>query len=210
MEPRKYQEREQECQRCGGSFLAVSAKTCEACKVIIAKERQRERDAAKRVARKLANPDGVRRFAVKDRVCTMCGGTHQATARALFCEPCRKKHQTLRRQGKAKVTIVARTCKVCAHAFRGSYQRSYCDQCRAGVNAARKRNYEARKAAALREIEPRKRGQLPDRRPPACRECVYCEPREDFESGMVCRAEAMLRCQPYRPGAQPLVRKEKA
>ncbi len=204
-----YQEKEHTCSRCGGTYLAVSSKTCQPCKVIIARERQKERDEARRAARPPRDPNAPRKFTLRDMVCTMCGVTHQATASALFCPPCRHKHKNLVRMGKVKTVTVQRTCRVCKKVFEGSRQRSYCSECRAGINAARKRAYEARKAARLREIEPRRRGELPNRIPPACRECVYCEPREEFESGMVCRAEAMLRCKPYTLGAVPLVRKEK-
>ena len=60
-------------------------------------------------------------------------------------------------------------------------------------------------SCSWREIPPPDRPPPKPRRPePACMRCAYRKEAPEFETGYVCLAECMIRCNPWAPGAKPL------
>jgi hypothetical protein len=148
----------------------------------------------------------------REKTCPDCRGTYWGTGNSRRCGPCafaweRARNHSSKNKGGRERPRVERNCTVCGVLFEGSHKSLYCLPCGAEVRANSRKS--------LGELYPPRERLVPPPRqalkviPPPCRECVYCHPTEQFETGMLCRAEAMIRCQPYRPGAVPLVRKEK-
>ena len=153
-----------------------------------------------------------------DRQCKQCGVAFRGKITSHYCDECAAiRHRARNRTSNKPIPEMQKQCRVCAKVFTGTERMWYCPPCRQGVLRAQNAKRKARARARLLGLPPEPRKLKEDvapkkvrpTLPPPCRECVYCEPREDFESGMVCRAEAMLRCRPYAPGAVPLVKKEK-
>lgn len=146
----------------------------------------------------------------REKVCPDCGKTYWGTGGSRRCGPCafaRERERNRTTNPKKQMNQIEKNCAVCGVLFQGYRSALYCLPCGAEARERSKRPLGEVCLVAERLVPVPKSSQKVI--PPPCLECVYCHPTEEYEAGMACLAEAMLRCQPYRPGAQPLVRKEK-
>jgi uncharacterized Zn finger protein (UPF0148 family) len=152
------------------------------------------------------------------RACDRCNAPFVANTLGKYCPGCRAQvTREIRRRSLEKAAIKKHDgtqpgaivpCEICGLPFVGTAKRTACYVCRQKTRDEKRKQAAKQAAEAHKQAEAAPRQELPSRIPAPCRECIYCTPREDFETGMVCRAEAFTRCRPYRPGAVPLVRKK--
>jgi hypothetical protein len=138
---------------------------------------------------------------VYPKTCQKCGGFYRGNKLQRLCDPC--KVQDGRDCSADK--LIERTCQGCGEMFLGHKIAKRCVPCQAKhmreYNLNRKKvDYQARKAIAAGLNRPNL--------PPPCSRCHYCHETEAYPSGMVCLAEAFMRCQPWNMGAKPLKEKE--
>jgi hypothetical protein len=139
---------------------------------------------------------------VYPKTCQKCSGYFRGNKLQRLCDACRVAAD--RDCDPARQT--GRICMDCNVSFQGHRLTKRCVPCQAEYartyNLRRKKlEYEARKA--LRAAD-RSRPKIP----PACMRCHYCKETDAYPSGMVCLAEAFMRCQPWNLGAKPLKERE--
>lgn len=143
-----------------------------------------------------------------ERVCA-CGAEFVGTQRTKVCPICRV--QRVRygsRSLEEKQRQVPRGPKACIRCnadYMGVAQSKYCEPCVAQLYEDRKAAENAAYRAIPKLVKPSKLG---SRIPPPCQQCHYCKETDQYPSGMVCLAEAFMRCKPWSLGAKPLKEKK--
>lgn len=144
---------------------------------------------------------------VTDVTCRYCSVVFSAPRVNKACPECVIARLAERNRGEIR-SLVDKVCTICGQEYRGAGQSRYCVPCL--VQKRREKN-----AAYVEKLRSGHRARKPEpvrgsKIPPPCQQCHYCKETDMYPSGMVCLAEAFLRCQPLRPGAQPLKRRKNA
>lgn len=139
---------------------------------------------------------------VYPKTCKRCAGYFRGNKLQRLCDPCRVSVD----RDCDPARQMERTCLDCGACFLGYRLTRRCVPCQAEYsrqyNLRRKKTeYEAVKAL-------RAAGKIRPKLPPPCSRCHYCRETDQYASGMVCLAEAFMRCQPWSLGAKPLKEKE--
>ena len=140
------------------------------------------------------------------RTCEDCGGTYIGNSASRRCATCLVQRERLRmRKGKKPVVLTDKVCLACGKDYRGTRSEKACPECR----IAAKRERHSRSMARLYQRTKALRATRPASSvPPPCQRCHYCRETDQYPSGMVCLAEAFMRCQPWNLGAKPLKERE--
>lgn len=141
------------------------------------------------------------------KVCDDCGASYEGILRQKRCDICAVEHnrRESRGGGERKARPAVKVCQDCAVEFVGNAWSKVCSPC--GAIRLREAN-RVRKAAAWERLKA-KRAEVPaPKLPPPCQRCHYCHETDQYPSGMVCLAEAFMRCQPWNLGAKPLKERE--
>jgi ribosomal protein L33 len=145
----------------------------------------------------------------KPVTCMDCQKVFEGTYKHKRCAGCAveiQRQRALKASNNRVRVRIEKVCPDCNGHFIGPVVAKYCPECKRVRSkrfdaAYHKERYEAVKTIA-------KMNKFGIVVPPACEQCAYYEPSAENETGMLCRAEAMLRCKPYAPGAVPLLRRE--
>jgi len=143
---------------------------------------------------------------VIDRLCGDCGRTYRGTERHQRCLQCAADRQRKYYNGGERRTLpkFTKVCGECGAEFVGHKSSLMCGSCR----LVKKRLAACGVNKGFRPVKPTKPSGPAT--PPACRRCYYFRPEPAYPSGMICLAEAFLRCSPWAPGAQPLKERQDA
>ena len=146
---------------------------------------------------------------VADISCKYCGTVFTATQKTKACTECLILRSMQRFRSASGPALVDKTCTMCLGAYRGSNQSRYCVPCLVAQTQRKQQAYADRLKASYRAGKP-KPAPVNSKLPPPCQQCHYCKETDMYPSGMVCLAEAFMRCQPWSPNAKPLKEKESA
>jgi hypothetical protein len=143
---------------------------------------------------------------VYPKTCTKCQGPYRGTKISKYCDPCYAQvHREKFRRPGSVVQDVEKVCAQCAITYLGPPRSKFCIECTADRMRAYNRE---RKALAWEALKAKRFDAIRPKLPPPCSRCHYCHETEAYPSGMVCLAEAFMRCQPWNLGAKPLKEKE--
>ena len=172
------------CAICAADFVGSNrAKYCDGCRQT---EYLRNKEEKKHI-----------RLGHTRAICGSCKKEFWASGQTI-CMPCRSIAYRVKKQTERDQAAAKRAARIAREI----------DQANEAAQAQAVKPQEPKPKTARKRPENAPNYRPTGKIPLACAACVYCEPREDFETGMVCRAEMMLRCRPYAPGAQPLLRKD--
>jgi hypothetical protein len=132
--------------------------------------------------------------------CEDCGGPFLGTHRTKRCADCivareRARYAGGERKRTPRVTVV---CVGCGRDFVGYASSKKCMPCKREQKRLEALGY-IRGFRPIKATKPK--GPVT---PPVCKRCCFFKAEPTYPSGMVCLAEAFLRCSPWAPGARPL------